>query len=202
MDSKLERPSDAKDCPVKRSRPTLCAREGCGAPRSRHQRGRVGPVLKKGDGACLDGWGWAGGIGWFVLSDRVECTCPGFLAPEKETPKKGRGSHASIRSYGIAAQCEWAKVAAFANREGHGADSVYFGPDGEALLLSEHKHRPAPTYWEVDMDQARDYSLRERGRPFPVVGYTSKPGPGKAARRYLVMDAADWPQIVDRLVGQ
>lgn len=45
-----------------------------------------------------------------------------------------KGTRRSIRRYAIQAQLAWARAAGFLNREGHGADSLYYGPDGEALL--------------------------------------------------------------------
>jgi hypothetical protein len=132
-----------------------------------------------------------------------KCSVPGCDCIQYR--RKGalrKGTKRNIRSYAIKAQRLWARIAGFINREGHGADSLFYGPDGEPLLLAEHKHRPAPSYWEKDMNQARSYARGAKGRPFPVCGYTSKPGTGTPSRRYMVIDAEDWPKIAERLGGQ
>src|SRR3990170_536800 len=143
----------------------------CGHPRSYHYKGR----------SC----GYPEGM----TGPRCSASCRRF----RSRPKAKRRS---IRTTAIQAQHDWMQAAGFRNREGHGADGVYYGPDGYPLLVGEHKHRPAPSYWEKDIAQAASYG--EQGKPFAVAGYTSKPGPGRKARRYMVIDAEQWPSIVER----
>lgn len=45
----------------------------------------------KGKFACTDGWAYSESAGWYIVSDSEGCYCPGFLAPEIETPKKAAG---------------------------------------------------------------------------------------------------------------
>lgn len=109
-----------------------------------------------------------------------------------------KGTRRSVRSYGIKAQRLWAQAAGFHNREGHRADSVYFGPDGTVALVAEHKQKGRFPWGEVEaaMQQAKSYC---QAGAFPCVGHTTKPGPGKSAQQYIVFRAEDWLRIVERL---
>jgi len=190
-------------------RPSRCAREGCGDTLRKHTR-TVTVVYDSANedtytNACSEGWAYSESAGWYVLPDTVECRCEGFLseaAPTSATRKK-RGSHRSIRAEGIRAQRTSALLAGFQPREGHGSDSLYYSPDGAALLVGESKHAAQFPWGEVEkaMQQAESYARTERGRPLGAVLHTTKPGSGKTARVYLVLRAEDWPNIVGRLAG-
>lgn len=131
------------------------------------------------------------------------CAAP-VCACGKYQPHHKRGTRRSIRKYGIAAQREWAVAAGFAVREGHGADSLYYGPDGAALLANEHKQQARFPWGQVEdaMQQVESYCKTERGAPLPCVGYTTKPKSGRPARRYLIVRAEDWQRIAERLGGE
>lgn len=113
--------------------------------------------------------------------------------------KAGKNS----RKRGIQTQLDWTRATSFVNREGHGLDCLYLGPDGHALVGGEHKHKRSFTWGQVEeaMQQAESYCPHESGKPLPCVGYTTKEGTGKAARRYLILRAEDFPRLIERLTG-
>ena len=161
----------------------------CGDPRGEH---RVRKELPDGQCRLLTRLGPC--LAPLPKATVGRCRCQKFRSPT-------RGTKRSTRKYAITQQGQWAKAAGFYPREGHGADAVYLSPGGGSDLLAEHKHQRSFRWAEVEaaMQQAEVYARHEQGKPFPCVGYTTKPGTGREAKRYIVFRAEDWQAIVERL---
>ena len=164
----------------------------CGEPRGLHWKGHcwrgrehtLEDVREARVDITPDIWAWA-------------CDCTRYRPAKPPL----RGSRRSIRSAGISAQGAFNKAAGFTRREGHGADGVYEKADGTPVLVQEHKHYGRFSWADVRkaIQQAETYCNTMQGRPVPCAGYTSKPGQGRAAYRYLIIRAEDFPEVARRL---